>query len=94
MMRVRHRYQTLESAVFETQGLMLEMLKARFESVVDTLLEYMVAGKDGPNARHDALFDLYHDGILTKGEVARRSGIPEEHFYEEVRAHRIRKRHR
>lgn len=85
---------SLETMVNETQGLLLEMLKDRFERAIDRLLECQLHAAANGTSERDTLFDLYHDGILTKGEVIRRGGIPEGDFHSEARAYRLRARDR
>jgi len=80
----------LTGSVQQSQDLLLEMLKDRFERVVDTLLRYRIGTLVDRVAKSDALFELYEEGLLTKGEVRRRGSIEPEDFYDELRAYRLR----
>jgi hypothetical protein len=85
---------SLDAAIEDTQGLMLDMLKRRFERAIDRLLDCQGVQEQDSTGRLDALFALYADGILTKGEVMRRGDISDGSFHEEMRAYRTRSRSR
>lgn len=81
----------LASLIEDSPDILFEMLKERFERVVDYHLERLVGAQGGRQRTLDALFDLYDEGLLTKAEVRRRGQIEPEDFYDELRASRLRR---
>ena len=79
----------LSDAVEQSQDVLIDMLKERFERAVDLLLEHMAGSETNREARLGALFALYEEGVLTKGEVRRRGELSPETFYDELRAYRL-----
>jgi hypothetical protein len=77
--------------VEQSQDVLIDMLRDRFERVVDALLRYKLGPEYDRSAMLDALFDLYEEGLLTKGEIRRRGGLEPEVFYDELHAYRRRK---
>lgn len=84
------RIHDLAASVHQSQDILIEMLKDRFERVVDALLRHRLGTRDDRLARLDALLELYEEGLLTKGEVRRRGNIEPENFYDELREYRLR----
>lgn len=80
----------LASLIEDSPHILAEMMKERFERVVDILIQHMVAGDKDPQKKLDALFELYDEELLTKAEVRRRGGIEAEDFYDALRAYRQR----
>lgn len=81
----------LASLIEDSPDILVEMLKERFERLVDFHLERTV-GADGERQRTlDALFVLYDEGLLTKAEVRRRAHIEPEDYYDELRTSRLRR---
>ena len=80
----------LAASVEQSQDVLIEILKDRFERVVDTLLCYRLGDRDDRATRLDVLFELYEDGLLTKGEVRRRGNLEPAEFHDELRAFRQR----
>ena len=74
----------------QPSDVLIEMLKERFERVVDALVRHKIGSRNDRPAILDALFDLYDEGLLTKGEVRRRGGLDPESFYDELQAYRLR----
>lgn len=81
----------LASLIEDSQDILFEMLKERFERLVDFHLERIVGANGERKRRLDALFDLYDEGLLTKAEVRRRGPIEPEDYYDELRASRLRR---
>ena len=80
----------LARSLEQSQDVLLEMLSQRFERAIDALLRNMLGSESDRLTMLDALFDLYEEGLLTKGDVRRRSGLKPEDFYDELRAYRLR----
>ena len=81
----------LASLIEDSPDILAEMLKERFERLVDFHLDRTV-GTDAERQRMlDALFVLHDEGLLTKAEVRRRAKIEPEDYYDEFRASRLRR---
>jgi hypothetical protein len=75
----------------ESQDVLLEQLRDRFERVVDAFVQYRLGSNDQRSALLGVLFEFYDEGHLTKAEVRQRGQIEPEDFYDELRAHRLRR---
>jgi hypothetical protein len=80
----------LTSTLEQSSDVLIEMLKERFERVVDALVQYKIGSRNDRLSLLDALFDLYDEGLLTKGEVRHRGELDPESFYNELHAYRLR----
>ena len=78
----------------ESQEVLLEQLRDRFDRVVDAFVQYRLGANDQRSALLGVLFDLYDEGLLTKAEVRERAQLEPEDFYDELRAHRLRRSNR
>ena len=81
----------LAASVEQSQDVLIDMLKDRFERMVDALVRQRIGTDWDHVAMLDVLFELYDEGLLTKGEVRRRGSLDPEAFYGELRAYRQRR---
>ena len=81
----------LASLIADSPGILVKLLKERFERLVDFHLERTVGTNGERQETLDALFDLYDEGLLTKAEVRRRGHIEPEDYYDELRTSRLRR---
>jgi hypothetical protein len=80
----------LASVAAQSQGALIEMLRDRFDRLVDEFVRYK-AGVNGDRAAVlDTLFELHEKGLLTKAEVRTRGDLDPEEFYSELQAYRLR----
>jgi hypothetical protein len=81
----------LAASVEQSQDVLIDMLKDRFERMVDAFVRQRIGTNGDQLATLDVLFELYEEGLLTKGEVRRRGDLEPEAFFGELRAYRQRR---
>jgi hypothetical protein len=80
----------LASTAEQSQGVLFEMLRDRFDRLVDEFVQYKTGEHGDRTVVLDALFELHEKGLLTKAEVRARGDLAPEEFYGELQAYRLR----